>query len=219
MKKIASLSLLALTSILFLPTAFKSAGTALGQKKRGECVQAARKERSRDKVGQDYVYMDYVLCSPGMEPPNPLVRVWMTTRVEQADVAKWGPSRDGADLQINVERWSAGRDGADLVSVSHGGKTAYTLYRDLDAVPLQLFKAERRAAVPTEMAGQPFVREGGTLIPLENLTPESAERVRKVFEDADALVRLAQRKTTLNQDSKRISGMVESLKDPPKGQD
>lgn len=219
MKKILSLSLLAFTSILFSTATFKSAGAGVGQKNRGECVQARRKERTSGKVGKDYVYMDYVLCSPDMDPPNPLVRVWLTTRLDPMYEGKWEASRKGADLQIDVEKWVSGRDGADLISVSHGRRSDYTLYRDLSAVPLEVFKAERRSDVPAEVSSQPFLLEGPSLIPLENLTPESAERVRKVFEDADALVKRAEGRKTLNEESKRILAMVESLNSPFKGRE
>lgn len=202
MKKMFSLSFLALTSVLLSPAAFKSAGEAAGQKKKAECVQSPRAERNWDQLGGDYVYWDYVLCPADIDPPAPLVRVWLTA------------SGDG----FAVEKWAQARDGADSVSVFHGKQKASTLYRDLDAVPLKIFKAERRSAVPAGTAEQPFLLEGTNLIPLENLTPDSAEKAKKVFESADVLVRQAERKTSLLRETARIAVIVSSLKSPFKVQ-
>lgn len=100
----------------------------------------------------------------------------------------------------------------------NGKKKVYTLYRDLNAVPLTVFKAERRGSVPADMAGQPFLVEGVSLIPSENLTPESAERARKLFENADMLIRQAQHKVALIRETARIAVVVEPLHYPLKAQ-
>ena len=81
-----------------------------------------------------------------------------------------------------------------------------------------MFKAERRAGVPAETGKQPFMAEGSNLVPLENLTPESAERVRKVFESADIIVRSAQGKMQLIRETQRIGVVVASLDTPLKVQ-
>ena len=179
------------------------AGGGRGQKKPAECEMASSVDRNWEQIERDYVFFDYVLCPPGLQPPAPLVRVWLTTR------------GDG----FAIEKWAEGRDGADSVSVYRVKKRALTLYRDLGAVPLTIFKAERRSAVPSGMTAQPFMQEGINLIPLENLKPESAERVRKVFESADILVRAAQRRTTLLNDSPKIGVIVTALAQPLKAQE
>ena len=178
------------------------AGGGRGQKKPAKCEMASPVDRNWEQIERDYVFFDYVLCPPGLQPPAPLVRVWLTTR------------GDG----FGIEKWAEGRDGADSVSVYRGKKLAFTLYRDLDAVPLSLFKAERRSAVPAEMARQPFLLESPSLIPLENLTPESAERVKKVFGSADVLINHAQRKSALLNESPRIGIVVNALAQPLKAQ-
>jgi hypothetical protein len=172
------------------------------QKKPDKCERAALTARNWDMVGRDYVYFDYVLCPPGLQPPSPLVRVWLTTR------------GDG----FAIEKWAEGREGADAVSLYHGKKRAFTLYRDLDAVPLALLTAKGRSAVPSETAKRPFLLEGVKLIPLDNLTKESAERVGKVFGSADALVRQAQRKGILLHEMPNIEVIVEALEQPIEAQ-
>lgn len=91
-----------------------------------KCEMPAPYGRNWELIGHEYVIFDYVLCPPGLQPPAPLVSVWLTTK------------GDG----FAIEKWAEGRDGADSVSVYRGKKMAFTLYRDLDAVPLSLFKAE-----------------------------------------------------------------------------
>lgn len=167
-----------------------------------KCEHPAPAERNWEVIGDDYVYWDYLLCPPGVEPSGLLVKVWLTGR------------GDG----YSVEKWSPGRDGADAVVVYHGTKKAFTLYRDLDAIPLKVFKAERRSAVPAKTAGQPFLAQGSSLIPLENLMPQSAERVTKIFESGDVLVRQAQRKTALLRETAKIEIIFAALKEPLKEQ-
>ena len=99
-----------------------------------------------------------------------------------------------------------------------GTKRAFTLYRDLDAVPLALFKAERRSGVSAETARSPFLFRGTSLIPVENLAGESAARVRKVFASADHPVRQAQLKKALLHDVPQIEAIFDSLKRPLKEQ-
>jgi hypothetical protein len=159
-------------------------------------------ERNWELVGQDYIYFDYVLCPADMTPRNPLVRVWITTH------------GDG----FAVEKWAQERDGADSVSVFHGKKKAYTIYRDLNAIPLTVFKAESRAGVPAETGRQPFLAEGSTLVPFENLTTDSAEKVKKVFENADILIKKAQSKVSLLREAQRMGAVVNSLDSPLKVQ-
>ena len=178
------------------------AGEGRGQKKPDKCEISSPVERNWDLIGNEYVFWDYVLCPPGLQPPTPLVRVWLTTK------------GDG----FAIEKWAEGRDGADSVSVYRGKKRAFTLYRDLDAVPLSLLKAERRSAVPAEIAQQPFLLEGPTLILLKNLTPESVERVKKVFGSSDVLIKHAQRKGSLLNESPSIRIVVDAIAEPLKAQ-
>ena len=178
-------------------------GEGRGQKKPDKCELSAKTVRNWDLIENEYVFFDYVLCPPGLQPPAPLVRVWLTTR------------GDG----FAIEKWAAGRDGADAVSVYRGKKRAFTLYRELAAVPLTIFKAESRSAVPADMAAQPFMQEGVNLIPFENLKPESAEKVRKVFDGADILVRAAQNRNVLLNDSAKIGVIVKALAQPLKAQE
>jgi hypothetical protein len=196
----ASMRKIFLTSLFGAGLAVAPAGTGFGQQKQSKCEQGERSERNWELIEHDYVYFDYILCPAGMNPPNPLVRVWITTR------------GDG----IAVEEWAQSRGGADLVSMYHGKKKAYTLYRDLNAIPLGAFSNEARAGVPADVAGQPFLDEGPILIPLKNLTPESAERVKKVFENADVLVDGARRKVALLREAPRIATVVDSLDRPLK---
>ena len=167
-----------------------------------KCETPSPSARNWELIGHGYVFFDYVLCPPGLQPPAPLVSVWLSAK------------GDG----FSIEKWAEGRDGADLVSVYRGNKMAFTLYRDLDAVPLSLFKAERRSAVPAEMARQPFLREGSHLIPLTNLAPESVERVKKVFGSTDVLIKQAQRKSVLLNESPKIGIIVDALEKPLKQQ-
>lgn len=167
-----------------------------------KCEPAALAQRNWEEFGGEYVYWDYILCPPGAEPSGLLVKVWLTGR------------GDG----YSVEKWSPARDGADAVVVYHGTKKAFTIYRDLEAIPLKVFKAERRSAVPAQTAGRPFLAQGSSLVPLENLTPESAERVTKIFESGDVLVRQAQRKTALLRESEKIEAIFKALKEPLKEQ-
>lgn len=177
-----------------------TAPAARAQKRQDKCEQSFTPVRNWEVIGSEYVYFDYVLCPPGLSPPKPLVHVWLTTR------------GDG----FAVEKWSEARDGADVVTVFRGTKKAFTVYRDLSAVPLALFKAERRAAVPAETAKQPFLVEPPNLVPFENLKPESAERVRKVFESADVLIRQAEKKNALLAVTEKVGVVVNSLAEPLK---
>jgi hypothetical protein len=171
--------------------------------KPARCEQAAAMARNWDVIESgEYVYWDYLLCPPDVKPANPLVKVWLTGRGEG----------------YSLERWAAGRDAADLVTAYDGTKRAFTLYRDLDAVPLALFKAERRPGVAAETARSPFLFRGTSLIPVENLAGESAERVRKVFASADHLVRQAQLKKALLHDMAQIEAIFDALKRPLKEQ-
>jgi hypothetical protein len=75
-----------------------------------------------------------------------------------------------------------------------------------------VFKAERRSAVPPDTAGRPFLMDGSSLIPLENLTAHSVVRVRKVFASADALIKKAGMKGELLRDTEDIlTGTYEGL--------
>jgi len=177
------------------------AGEGFGQKKQAKCEEGPRGTRNWELIGRDYVYFDYVICPADMDPALPLVRVWITTRGKG----------------IAVEKWSQDRGGADSVAVFDGEKRAYTLFRDLKAVPLKMLKAERRLGVPADIAGQPFMAKGLDLIPIQNLTPDSAERVKKVFENADTVIKKAEAKAVLLYESPRIGAIAESLLDnPPK---
>lgn len=174
------------------------------QKKPAGCESASRTEQNWETLGHSKVYFDYVLCPAGLKPPSPLVMILLTAHVSD---------------QIAVEKWTKERDGADLVARMHGRNVAYTLYRDLAAVPTKVFKAERRAGVPAAIAARPFVVDGARLIPFENLTPDSAERVEKIFRDADVLVRHAQDKAALIRDWERIALMLKALDQPPRARD
>ena len=185
--------------LLLAATVLAPAGAGLGQKKEGKCEDGPRGTRNWELIGRDYVYFDYVLCPAGAEPPSPLVRVWITTRGQG----------------IALERWSQDREGADSVAVFDGKKKAYTLFRDLKAVPLKMLKAETRAGIPADMGGRPFLAKGTELIPFENLTPDSGERVEKVFGNADAGVKKAGAKVPLLYEAPRIGVITESLLDHP----
>ena len=191
-----------LTLLLATTPVVAPVGAGFAQKKPAKCEQGSMTEQNWALVGQDYVYFDYVLCPAEMNPTNPLVRIWITT------------AGDG----IAVEKWAQDRDGADNISVFHGKKKAYTLYRDLNAIPLNVFKAENRSGVPADVGRQPFLAEGSTLAPLENLMPDSAERATKVFENADILIRKAQSKVALIRETLRIAALVDTLDKPFKVQ-
>lgn len=170
------------------------------QKKRAGCEQAPRTDRNWEQLPQGTVYFDYELCPPGLEPAAPLVMILLTTH---GDV-------------VSVEKWAQGRDGADFVAFYRGKKVAFTLYRDLAAVPAKVFKPERRSGVPAETAARPFLVDGAKLIPFENLTEESAERVAKVLEGADTLVKRAQAKVSLIREAERLRLIVDLLDRPPR---
>lgn len=180
--------------------AVSPSGAVHGQKKQVKCEESAKTDQNWVLMGQDYIYFAYEVCPADMNPASPLVRIWITT------------NGDG----FAVEKWAPGRDGADNVSVFHGKKKVYTLYRDLSAVPLKVFKTESRAGVSADMGKQPFLAEGPTLAPLENLTPESVERAKKVFENADVLIKKAQRMLSLNGEPLRIAAIVDALDKPLK---
>jgi hypothetical protein len=180
--------------------AVSQGGAGQGQKKQAKCEESAKTDQNWVLMGQDYVYFDYVVCPADMNPASPLVRIWITT------------NGDG----IALEKWAQERDGADNISLFHGKKKAYTLYRDLSAIPLKVFKSESRAGVSAEVGSQPFLAEGPTLAPLENLTPESVDRAKKVFENADVLIRKAQSKLSLNGEPLRIVAIVDALDKPLK---
>ena len=184
-----------LTLLLTMTVAASSAGVGFGQKKQAQCEESSKAVRNWELIDRDYFYFDYILCQAGMDPQKPLVWVWITRRGNG----------------YAVEKWAQDRDGADAVSMFHGKKKAYTLYADLNAVPLTLFKAERRAAVPANMSRQPFLLEGSQLIPLEKLTPDSAEAFKYVFKNADVLIRKAQGKVPLLHESPRIEALTDSL--------
>ena len=191
-----------LLTLILAITPLALADAVFAQKKQADCQQGSNLPRNWDLIGRDYVYFDYVLCPADINPAQPLVRVWITTRGNG----------------FAVEKWAQGRDGADIVSVFYGKKKAYTLYRDLAAVPLQMFKAERRSSVPEDMSKQPFMAEGPNLIPFENLAPESAEKAKKVFESADTIIKAAQNKVALLHESPRIAVIVDALDKPLKAQ-
>ena len=191
----ALITLLIVTSVVMLPIE-----VGRGQIKKAQCQTIAPGEQNWALMGQDYVYFDAVLCPADMDPANPLVRIWITS------------NGDG----IAVEKWSQSRNGADLVSVFHGKKKVYTVYRDLNAVPLSVFKAERRSGVATEVAKLPFFVEGTTLAPFENLTPDSAERASKTFENADILIKTAEAKGAPINETVRILTIIDALDKPLK---
>ena len=187
--------------LLLAPILVAPAGALLGQKKPTKCEVGPRGMRNWELVGRDYVYFDYVICPADINPRNPLVRVWITTRGNG----------------IALEKWTQDRQGADNVSMFNGEKKAYTIYRDLNAIPLTLLKAERRSSVPADVAGRPFLGEGVSLIPIKNLTPDSAKWVEKAFEEADSVIKKAEAKEVLLYEAPRIGAIVESLLDhPPK---
>jgi hypothetical protein len=191
-----------LLPLLFAAALVAIADVGLGQQKPSQCEQGPNQPRNWELIGNDYVYFDYILCPADIKPPQPLVRIWITTQ------------GDG----VAVEKWAQGRDGADLISMFHGTKKAYTLYRDLDAIPLKVFKAESRKSVPAGMSKQPFLIEGSDIIPLENLTAESAEKVKKAFESADIIIKSAQRKVALYHETPKIEAILDALNKPLKAQ-
>src|SRR5258707_6398533 len=70
-----------LLTLLFVAalTVLLPVGAGLGHKKQSQCEQAAQTNRHWELIGRDYVYFDYVLCPANMNPPSPLIRVWITT--------------------------------------------------------------------------------------------------------------------------------------------
>jgi len=191
-----------LLTLLLVTTVVLAAATGQVQKKPSKCEQGTFMPRNWEMIEKDYIFFDYILCPADMKPSSPLVRVWITTR----------------GYGFAVEKWAPDRDGADAVSVFYENKRAFTLYRDLKAIPLQLFKAERRTGVAEEIARQPFFMEGTTLVPSENLTPESAERAKKVFENADIVIKKAQAKLPLLYDASRLKAIADNLDRPLKAQ-
>jgi hypothetical protein len=177
----------------------QQAGAGIVKNKPPKCEQAAPAVRNWDVIEDEYVYWDYLLCPPD-EKSNPLVKVWLTGRGDA----------------YSVEKWAQERDGADAVVVYRGTKKDFILYRDLNAIPLSMFKAERRSAVPAETASRPFMAKGSSLVPLENLTPESAERVVKIFQSGDVLVRQAQARGALLRDTPKIRVIFEAMNVPLK---
>lgn len=174
-------------------------GPALGQKKDDRCEEGNNYPRNWAQLEREYVYVFYELC-PSDLPGKPMVNVWITT----------------GGKGIALEKWAKDREGAEAVILFVDKKKTYTLYRDLKAIPLQFLKAERRSNVPPETAAQPFMLEGVYLVLLENLTDESAERVKKVFESADTLIKKAEMKVALLYDTPRIKAIVEALEHPLK---
>jgi hypothetical protein len=183
------------TLLVTITVAASPAGVGFGQKKQAQCEQSSKAVRNWALIDRDYVYFDYVLCPASAEPQNPLVRVWITTRGNG----------------YAVEKWAQDRDGADAISMFHEKKQAYTLYRDLNAVPLTLFKAERRAAVSGDMGRQPFLLEGSYLLPMEKLKPDSVEMVKRAFNNADIIIKKAQGKVALLHEAPRLGALVDSL--------
>jgi hypothetical protein len=191
-----------LLTLILAATLLASTEAVFGQKKKDQCQEGPNRPRNWEVIGNKYVYFDYILCPSDMNPPQPLVRIWITM--------------DGNG--IAVEKWAQNREGAEIISVFNGKKKAYTLYRDLDTIPLKVFKAESRKGVPADMGKHPFLAEGSSLIPFENLTPESAEKVKKVFESADTIIKAAQRKVALLHETPRIETIINALDQPLKAQ-
>lgn len=183
-----------LTVLLTTTVVASPSGAGSGQKKQPQCEHSPQTVRNWELIDRDYIYFDFVLCPAGTGS-NPFVRVWITTRGNG----------------YAVERWAQDRDGADAVTMFQKERQAFTLYRDLGAVPLTLFRAERRSAVPAEMGRQPFLLEGTLLLPIEKLTPESVERVKNVFKDADVLIKKSQQKVPLLHESRRVAAVADSL--------
>src|SRR5687767_5625638 len=189
-----------LTAMFAAVLAAAPAGSGFARQKQAKCEQADPSERNWELFERGYVYFDYILCPPGMTPPNPLVRVWITTQGNG----------------IALEKWAERRAGADVITLYHGKKKAYTLYHDLDAIPVEAFNDEARAAVPADVAAQPFLDGGRILIPLKNLAPDSAERVKKAFASADGIVTKSERKVALLREAQRIETLVDALDRPLK---
>ena len=163
-----------------------SGDSVRAQKPPAQCEQGNSVPRNWELIDKDYVYFDYVLCPANMSPAQPLVRVWITTQGNG----------------FAVEKWADDRDGSDRLTFFQGKTKAYTLYRDLKAIPLTVFKAESRAQVPAEMSSEPFLSE------------ESAERAKKAFENADGIIRAAQRRLALLFESSKIGVIVTALGPP-----
>jgi hypothetical protein len=173
-----------------------------GQKPPGQqaqCRPNAPIERNWELIGHDYMYFGYTICPPAIaNDAHPLVTIWLTFR------------GDG----ISVAKWCTDRTGADQVSVSHGDKKAYTLFRDLNAVSIGLLKAESRPSIPAEIAAQPFLTEGKTLVPTVNLTPEAAERIKQIFATADTLIQKGENEQSLLHVSDKLAALADLLNHP-----
>ena len=184
---------------LLCASALAMRGDASGQKKQAPCRANPPIERNWELVGRDYMYFGYTLCPPDVaNDSRPLVTVWFTLR------------GDG----ISVVKWRKDRHGADQVSLSRGDKRAYIIFHDLDAIPVGLLKAESRGGIPAETAKQPFLAEGKTLIPAENLPPEAAQRIKKAFEYADALIQKGESEVSLLHESNKMVALADLLNRP-----
>jgi hypothetical protein len=185
-----------LLSIVPLITVFVGSAFAQGKPdKPDKCEVGGRLPRNWAQFESIYVYFDYVLCPPDLKPARPLVQVWIT----------------GEGNSYEVDKLRVDRDGADVISVYRDKNKAFTLYRDLNAVPLSIFHADRRGQVPPEVAGKPFLQEGKLLIAFENLKSESGERVKKAFKGADAVIKAAERKVPLLHESSNIKEVYFAL--------
>ena len=172
--------------------------SASGQKK-SKCEEGPQGTSNWDMHGQDYVYFDYTICPAKMDPPTPLVRVMITTRGQG----------------IALEKWIENRDGVDSIVVFDKKKTAYTLFRDLNAIPLKMLSADRRSAIPATMGTQPFLARGLDLVPFQSLSSEQSGRIKKVLDDADIIIKKAQGRLVLLYESKRIVDIASGLLDNP----
>src|SRR5256885_6870732 len=45
-----------------------------------KCEMPSPYARNWELIGHYYVFFDYVLCPPGLQPPAPLVSVWLTAK-------------------------------------------------------------------------------------------------------------------------------------------
>jgi hypothetical protein len=71
MKKLISVSTLALASLVPHSATLTPSGAAPGQKKKPECYQASLGDRNWAMMGNDYIYFDYVVCPSGADPSQP----------------------------------------------------------------------------------------------------------------------------------------------------
>ena len=192
-----------LLSLIVVAAVLTLAGATFGQqKKQTKCEIGPNRPRNWEQIEDRYIYFDYVLCPADPDAARPLIRIWLTR----------------GDTGIAVEKWAQNRDVADTITVFEGQKKLYTLYRDLDAVPLKVFKAESRSRVPAEMAKHSFLAQGSSLIPLENLTPESAERAARAFRNADTAMEAARRKLPLLPEAPRLGTIIKDLDRPLEAQ-